>query len=458
MAVPSAYKAGLNSYEIDAETIALRRSVWRVLDPHLSGIVDRHIDLIARSLPRYETSLRENSKPFRELVLHYTERLFLQPFDEQWIMDAKKRVQAEIELGHDMRTRGGIACSILVDFQKILMQKRFYSKRKALRLLDTASRVLQMDVANSTALHYNAEVRNAKSSTEAFDQAIQNFDHAIHELLRILGVVANSLVASSQQLASIASRASDQANAAVHTADKTALHVEAVAAGAEQLKASISTLHQQADASAGKAGQAAQAAVSAADAMTALSQAVAEIDSTLAAISDVAEQTNLLALNATIEAARAGTSGRGFGVVAAEVKSLAAHTHKLTEAIESKIQIVQNASRQSVAQITETEDNVRQIANIAQSVAIAVNEQASATANIAIAASSAAADTATTANVLRCVEEVIRDAQISSSALVGMSQDLLQRASEMNKALESLFSAAAQHRGAKKLANLSAAV
>ena len=117
--------------------------------------------------------------------------------------------------------------------------------------------------------------------------------------------------------------------------------------------------------------------------MQGLSAAAQKIGDVVKLISDIASQTNLLALNATIEAARAGEAGRGFAVVASEVKSLASQTAKATEEISAQVGAMQGATADAVRAIESIGGTIVAINEIASAISVAVDQQGSATREIA---------------------------------------------------------------------------
>ena len=113
-----------------------------------------------------------------------------------------------------------------------------------------------------------------------------------------------------------------------------------------------------------------------------LRSASEKIGNIIGIISNIATQTNLLALNATIEAARAGEAGRGFVVVAGEVKTLSAQTQRATVDITAQIQEIQKSIGDTVTAVDAISQTIDQIHRSSGEIAAAITEQQSATEGI----------------------------------------------------------------------------
>jgi methyl-accepting chemotaxis protein len=155
----------------------------------------------------------------------------------------------------------------------------------------------------------------------------------------------------------------------------------------------------------------------------ALTKAADQIGEVVRLISNVAQQTNLLALNATIEAARAGEAGRGFSVVAAEVKLLAGQTAKATEQIDSQIAQIQGATRETVAAIRHMDAAIREVDTISGVVAEAIGLQQAATQEIADKiGETAAGNDDVTQSIAEVQQAAMETGQVANELLASASE------------------------------------
>jgi len=441
VSIPAAFEVRLAAYGITPAIDRDRREIWTLLDPEFDATMNDHIDRVIIYAPMYADNFKRHRAAFLNIYRSYTKKIFLEPFDEQWVADAEARARFEREHQLDMRSRGAITGSILSAACRIIGRRYRFSARKVARLCDVAMRVLLLDIADAVACHTSLEVSDARAKGRGLDHAIHDFGKAVNGIRSAIVETIKSLEDTSHRLTSLATTAVKEASTACTLAIDSASSIGEMAT---TTLSAIAEIHKRA----AKNAEIVQHSVSYAESTHAtirsLSEAVDKIGPVVGLISDIATQTNLLALNATIEAARAGKAGRGFSVVASEVKLLATQTAKATDEIGQQIALIREAARHAVADIEGTGKTITAIADLAEEVAGAVDQHTTATDEIATSASRAAANANIVAEALQTVEDAIRRTQSDAEIVLALSRNLTGRTSDLEARMNTLFMSAVE--------------
>jgi len=271
----------------------------------------------------------------------------------------------------------------------------------------------------ANALRSMAEMKKQKSAAEEEEErnhamrqemsALANeFESTVMASVSQIGRSADELRQSSDFMSDAISATETLSHSSRDRAAEARENVDGVAAGSQQIASSIGEIETAASDAAQRSQRGADAAANAKASVSGLTDDANRIGEVVNLVSEITKRTNLLALNATIEAARAGEAGRGFAIVAGEVKQLAGQTAEAAHEIVEHVKRIRDG-------VTETSDHIEVIADVVAStsdmadmIASSVSQQAATTRSIADRAGGAAAANVEVADLIAQLNEKAR--------------------------------------------------
>jgi methyl-accepting chemotaxis protein len=271
------------------------------------------------------------------------------------------------------------------------------------------------------------------------DAAIVLFRERVNSIVHIVSESAHILRSTATALSDSASQATQHTEGAVRTSNDASTNVASAAAASEQLLCSNREISRQLGPTLEVLQSAAnEASISNAE-IIGLAHATQKIGDVVKLIRDFSEQTNLLALNATIEAARAGQAGKGFGVVASEVKLLATQSGKATEEIAAQVLAVQSSVNNTIDAIGRITSRMQEINQFAATVAMSVETQNAATGEISNSVANAAVGAKAIASVIGEVASSATETRTSARTVLTASEAAETAAKDLRNEIEAFL-------------------
>jgi methyl-accepting chemotaxis protein len=283
------------------------------------------------------------------------------------------------------------------------------------------------------------EKQSVEDKKHMMRELAQQFESQVGGTIQSLAVAAEQLQTASKSMESTARNTQDASASVAAASEETSANVSTVASATEEMTASAQEISKQVSDVAMKASEASGSASRTSAQVNELNSLVSNIGEVVTAIKGIAEQTNLLALNATIEAARAGEAGKGFAVVADEVKKLATETSKKTEEIETRISQIQAATQASVQAMAVIINNVSDIDGLSAAAAGAVEEQNATISEITRNISEVSSAARDVANVIGQVQQGAADTGQSAQMLRGAADNIATLSDSLERVVSSFL-------------------